>query len=411
MPDPIDESTTGGPQGLTAADVAELLGVKRQTVYAYVSRGILSRRLAMDGRTSVFDRSEVEELRQGRGPERDGALRTMLTTRITRVADDGIWIRGHDLVTRVDGGARFTEIADLVWDAGPDEMWPVLPAESPQPTGSDVGPLDRFRVLLAETSAADPLRYDLSPRSVRAAGRRAIVAMATGLGSARPVDVVCDVDVPTTPSTALWRGLALGPASEARRQALEVALALLVDHGLAASTFAARIAASVRADPYSVIGAGLGALGGPLHGSASVAVHDLYRSAETDGDPARAVGDAIRRHGRPPGFGHSVYRVQDPRYGALMTKIVGAWSDDDRLQTVFRVREVVGERSDAIPNVDLAIGALSYLADMPANAGEAIFAVARAAGWVAHAMEEYGETPLRFRAKARYLGPEPGSES
>jgi citrate synthase len=176
---------------------------------------------------------------------------------------------------------------------------------------------------------------------------------------------------------------------------------------MAGSTFAARIAASVRADPYSVITSGLGVIGGTFHGAASAAVHDLYRDAAQSGDPAAVVGTMQARGAQVPGFGHAIYRKQDGRYGALMTQIVDGWSEDQRLQTVFRVRDVIGERNDAIPNVDLALGALTFLADMPSHAGEAIFAIARTAGWLAHAMEEYEEKPLRFRSKARYIGPTP----
>ena len=130
----------------------------------------------------------------------------------------------------------------------------------------------------------------------------------------------------------------------------------------------------------------------------------MYAEAHRCGDPATVIGAIQARGSSIPGFGHSVYRTQDSRYGALMAHIVEAWSEDQRLQTVFRVRDVIGDRSDAIPNVDLALGALTFLADMGARGGEAIFAIARTAGWVAHAMEEYEEKPLRFRPTARYTG-------
>lgn len=401
-----------GPSGLTTKEVAELLGVKRQTVYAYVSRGILHRQMALDGRTSLFDRAEVEQLRLGRHPERDGELRAIVATRLTRVSDEGIWIRGKDLIAEVSDGAGFTDIADLLWDAPEDEQWASADdhATEPLPTelfagdtdrGATVTPLDQFRIILAMESASDPLRHDLSPRSVRSAGRRAIMAMATGLRSPGVT--------PTDPTSSIggmvWTRMTADSATPDRRRALDIALALLADHGLAGSTFAARIAASVRADPYAVIGAGLGVVSGILHGAASGAVHDLYTAAETSGDAATAVGDLLRQSGRAPGFGHMVYRVQDPRYGLLMAQIVAGWADDERLNTVFRVRDVIAERSDAVPNVDLALGALSYLAGMPANAGEAVFAIARTAGWLAHAMEEYEEKPVRFRPRARYIGP------
>ncbi len=404
--------------GLTAAEVAEILGIKRQTVYAYVSRGILHRRLSLDGRTSLFDRSEVEELRLGRRPEQDGEMRTILTSGVTRVADEGLWIRGHDVVELIEGGAGFVDLVELVWggsdgleDGSADgSAWPpagpvaddLLPAAVDADDPATL--LDQMQILVAVAGSGDPLRHDLSARSVRAAGRRAITVMATGCG---PID---DGPPPVDGSlaAALWSRLGPGAPTPDQVRALDGALALLVDHGLATSTLAARVAASVRADPYSVITAGLGVLGGPLHGRATSAVHDLYRSAERDG-PAAAVGQLQRRGLTLPGFGHTVYRSQDPRYGALMSLAMAGWSDDPRLGVVFGVRDVVAQRNDAIPNVDLAVGALTFLAGMPANAGEAIFAVARTAGWLAHALEEYGEKPFRFRTRAHYVGPQPDS--
>jgi len=258
--------------------------------------------------------------------------------------------------------------------------------------------VEGLRSLLAAASASDPLRHDLSPHSVRGAGRRMITAMAHGLP---PVAKGSDASL----TAALWRRLTSRRGSAKERAALDVALALLADHGLAASTFAARIAASVRADPYSVVSTGLGVIGGPLHGAASAAVHELFAESARLGDAAQAVGDAVRLSGRVPRFGHTLYTRQDPRYSALMTLVVEAWADDPRLQQVYRVRDVVGARRDEFPNVDFALGAFTWLAGMAPKAGETIFAVARTAGWLAHAVEEYDEAPLRFRPRARYLGP------
>ena len=421
---PDDES--GDRQGLTAAQVAELLGVKRQTVYAYVSRGILHRRLAMDGRTSIFDRAEVEELRLGRRPDQDGEMRTFLTTSLTRVADDGLWIRGRDVIEEVNGGAGFLDLVDLVWDGRRGEPWPSLgitfggarPAHAlpTVPGMADASSLvEQLRVLVAVAASSDPLRPDLSPRGARAGGRRAITAMVSGL-RCRPEPSAATPggpdghrpppDVPPPLVRILWHNLTDEAPLPNRLRALDVALAVLVDHGLATSTLAARVAASVRADPYSVVAAGLGVLGGALHGRATTAAHELYQSAQARG-PAEAVG-RLQRQGLPvPDFGHTIYREQDPRYGALMGQVVAGWADDPRLVTVFQVRDALSQRSDAIPNVDLATGALTFLAGMPPAAGEVLFAVARTAGWLAHAMEEYDEKPLRFRTRARYVGPTP----
>ncbi|MDH3679935.1 MAG: citrate synthase [Acidimicrobiia bacterium] len=396
------------PRGLSAADAAARLGIKRQTLYAYVSRGLLKREVAPDGRSSLFDPGEIEQLRLGRRPDTEGELHALIATGLTRIDDHGIWLRGRDLVAMVGDGATFTEVVDELWGSPDGESWEhEVTGDRRSPSvalGAPAAPLlDELRVIVAECSAHDALRHDLSPKSVRAVGRRLIVALATGLPARSGASDAPD----RTVAAALWRRLSPLPPDDPRLQSLDAAMSLLVDHGLASSTFAARVAASVRADPYSVVGAGLGVMGGTLHGAASASVHELLTETERTGDATSAAGEARRRLGGFPGFGHAVYTIQDPRYGALMARIIDAWGDDPRLVNVYRVRDVIGERTDAIPNVDLALGALTYLADMPVAGGEVIFSVARTAGWLAHAMEEYEEKPLRFRPRAKYVGPRP----
>ena len=90
-----------------------------------------------------------------------------------------------------------------------------------------------------------------------------------------------------------------------------------------------------------------------------------------------------------------------------MAAIMTAFGKDRRLAVVQEVRDVISQRTDAVANVDLALGSLSYLAGMESDAGEVMFAIARTAGWLAHALEEYEEQPGRFRPRARYTGPTP----
>ena len=113
--------------GLTSTEAAARLGVKRQTLYAYVSRGLLPRQVADDGRTSLFDPADVERLRLGRRPESDGELHTQIATSLTRVDDRSLWIRGHDLVALVSDGARFTDVVDVLWGSPPEETWSTEP--------------------------------------------------------------------------------------------------------------------------------------------------------------------------------------------------------------------------------------------------------------------------------------------
>jgi citrate synthase len=174
---------------------------------------------------------------------------------------------------------------------------------------------------------------------------------------------------------------------------------LLADHELAASTLAARAAASVRADPYAVVGTGLGAVSGALHGGASLGVETLIAAASGPDDVPRVVGELLRRGEKVPGFGHSVYRGSDPRAILLLDLIRRAAPKSGQLAVAEAVLTEVRVKSLPEPNVDFAIATLARVAGMVRGAGGAIFAVARTAGWIAHALEAYaGDGPLRPRA-------------
>ena len=385
---------------LTTEQAAVRLGVKRETLYAYVSRGLLHRALDADGRRSRFDPGEIDRLRQRH--RSDGEFATLVSTRIARLTDEGLHVRGRDLVAEA-ALSTFEDAADRVWQAGAEERWPSVDdadelLDDVQSRLSGHTPLmDRLRIGVALASATDPLRDDLSPAAVRTAGRRAVRMMVMSLPRRCSLqgDGVADV---------LWCRLARRRAGQRRRSALSRALVLLLEHGMASSTLGARVAASVRADPYSVITAGLGVLGGRLHGAASAPVHRLFAEAARSGGAARALGDAQRTLRSTPGFGHITLKRRDARCGALLEAVAGAWPTDQRLQTVLEVYNLAADRTDGIANVDFALGALTYLADMQPEAGEAIFAIARTVGWIAHALEEYDEEPLRFRFRARYVG-------
>jgi len=171
---------------------------------------------------------------------------------------------------------------------------------------------------------------------------------------------------------------------------------------------AARVAASVRADPYAVVSAGLATVSGTLHGGASLGIEDLLGEIGRPGDAARVVGARLRRGERLHGFGHRLYPDGDPRARVLLAHLRRAAAGSPRLEVVEAVLDTTGRRGLPAPNVDLALAALAHVSGMTRGAGEAVFAVARTAGWIAHALEEYDRnTPIRPRA--RYTGPAPGS--
>jgi citrate synthase len=185
---------------------------------------------------------------------------------------------------------------------------------------------------------------------------------------------------------------------------VQAALVLLADHELAASTLAARVAASVRADPYAVVATGLGAVGGALHGGASLGAELMLAAASKPADAPRVVGELLRRGERIPGFGHFVYVTGDPRAVRLLSMIRALAPDSPRLAVADAVLAEARRRGLPEPNIDFALAALADVAGLIRGAGEAVFAVARSAGWLAHALEEYArKTPIRPRAI--YTGP------
>jgi citrate synthase len=201
----------------------------------------------------------------------------------------------------------------------------------------------------------------------------------------------------------LWPRLCGRPPAPGLLSAMSAALVLLADHELAASTLAARVAASVRAGPYAVVSAGLAAMSGTLHGGASLSAEALLASAARPDDVPGVVGELLRKGERVPGFGHLIYKGADPRAVVLLDMLRRAAPRSPRLAVAEAVLAEVRKRSLPEPNIDLALAALVRVAGMIRGAGEAMFAVARTAGWIAHALEAYaGDSPLRPRAM--YIG-------
>jgi citrate synthase len=145
-------------------------------------------------------------------------------------------------------------------------------------------------------------------------------------------------------------------------------------------------------------------VGGALHGGASFGAEVMLRSASGPAGAARVVGDLLRRGERIPGFGHFVYRGRDPRAVLLMELLRQAAPESEGLAVADAVITEARRRALPEPNIDFALATLAVMAGMIPGAGEAVFAVARAAGWLAHALEEYARrTPIRPRGI--YTGP------
>ncbi len=210
-------------------------------------------------------------------------------------------------------------------------------------------------------------------------------------------------------SHAAWvlQALRDTPASELEARALDVALILHADHELNASTFAARVTASTLSDLYSAITSAIGTLKGPLHGGANERVMELLDEAGTVERVEEVVRARLGRHERIMGFGHRVYKVEDPRATILRdwSRRVGeAKGNLTYYRLLRRLEEVVHTEKGLYPNVDLYSGSVYTLLGIPRDLFTPLFAVSRVAGWTAHVLEEYQDLRL-IRPTARYVGP------
>ncbi|MEU2055790.1 citrate synthase [Streptomyces bungoensis] len=398
---------------LTTKETAEALGVKPETVYAYVSRGLLTSRREPGGRASTFDAAEVDALarrnrREAAGTPGSGADLSV-RTRLTLIDDDRYYFRGVD-ATELAVRHSYEEVAEWLWTG---RLTPGVTFTAPEASVTvarravdalpeHTSPTDRLRVAAIAAAAEDPLRFDLSEETVLGTGRTLIPTLVAALPPARPGHR------DTGPlAHRLWARLTGRPADEASLHVLDTALALLVDHDLAASTLAVRVAASARAHAYAAVSAGLGVLEGPLHGAASGLAHRMLLEVLDQGTAVPVIADELRAGRRIPGLGHRLYAGEDPRARVLF----GLLEQVPRAEpALLAARDVVATTARHAPlhaNVDLALAVFTASSGMPATAGETIFAVARTAGWIAHALEEYGERPLRMRPSGHYVGPRP----
>lgn len=380
-----------------AAEATRLLGVKRSTLYAYASRGLVARRTAVDGRTSLYSVDDLEALavrsRRPRQPLPAPSLDVQIASDITVLGDGAPRYRGHD-AAELARSASFEQVAELLWSGVVSDH-----RDWPEPDAAD---LQAVTLAVAAVCADDPEQAIAAATLTLAARHRGAPATAFGrrllsilpeLGAGRRVGIGSDRRLATRLAAA-WAPAA-GPSLAS---VLKRALILLADHELTTSTMAVRLAASVRADIGDALAAGLAVLRGPLHGSAAADVHRLLERCEERG-VSYVVRETIERAERLPGFGHAIYTDRDPRLSPLQEAVAMLPDPRGRLRIVGQLVAASSERAATAPNVDLGLGALTFVADLPPTLP--IFAVARIPGMIAHYLEELDAPALRYRAIAR----------
>ncbi len=409
---------------LSTHQAAALLGVKPTTLYAYVSRGLLTSRRGHDGRTSTFDRAEVEALAARQQTSRTPGDLYRINSAITQIAETAHYYRGYNALT-LASTVSFEEVANLLWVAQPPgeaasftcsptvlERARALQAQLPP----DSPLLDRLTLVVMAAASADDFRYDTSGPGVAVAGRELLAAMVDGLDIPRPGDSRPDfTSEPShlSPGSAglaerLWAKLSQLKPTPERTFLLNAVLVVLADHELAPSTLAARIAAAYHADPYACVEAGITTLSGARHGRVALAHEAMFNETEIAGGRAgAALAERLRRSGSLEGPDRIQYRrLGDPRAAAILRLLGESMPGSPRLAHVGVVTGIIERRGLGRPSLELALAAVAFCCEMPYGSTEILLAIGKTPGWLAHAIEEYA-SPTTYAPAVNYVGARP----
>ncbi|MBY4730054.1 citrate/2-methylcitrate synthase [Cupriavidus pauculus] len=361
------------------------LGVRPQTVYAYVSRGKIEVTSdPADTRRSLYRAEDVASLaRRKQAGRKHETLATntlfgaepSIPTALSTFVRERLYYRGQDAVA-LARSATLEEAAHLLWNAEqPVDFSSTARVARP-------GRVAAFRTL-AELAATGHSTHGRMTRVLHVEGQGLIGKMANAFGAQPGRD-------------ALHRRLAQGwnqPSAVA--DLLRTAMVLLVDHELTSSAFAARIAASTGASLPACLLSGLTTLSGPLHGDASGRVKALFSELERQGED-----EVIAHHlstGLPlAGFGHHLYPEGDPRAAALLALF-------DPPAVIARFIDKATRLTGLQPNIDVALAALVTHCGLPDDAAFGMFATARSIGLLAHSLEQLGVGQV-IRPRGRYVG-------
>jgi citrate synthase len=329
----------------------------------------------------------------------------------------------HDLAQK----ATFEEVCFLLWHrrlptrAELGDLQTALAAARPLPESvmralRTLPPAGGMDVLRTATSALAHTDLDADDNSTQANTRKAVRLTAQLASLVATYGRLQAGGSPVDPDPALGQAanflymLTGNRPNQTAVRAFDIALTLHADHELNASTFAARVVAATLSDIHSAIVAGIGALKGPLHGGANADVMKLLLELGQDASKERiesTIRAKLARKEKIPGFGHRVYRTEDPRATHLrhMSKELGERAGNTRWFEISQIIEAcVKAEKHLSPNVDFYSASTYYTLGIPIDLYTPIFAVSRVSGWTAHVLEQFANNRL-IRPRADYTGP------
>ncbi len=385
---------------IDAKQAANRLGVSRQTLYAYVSRGLIKAAPAEDPRQSRYLADAVEQLaetrRRGRKPK-EIARATLdwgmpvLESGLTLIENGQCYYRGQSAV-ELSRTASLEDIAALLWQTDTDTAFP---RRAPMTI--------KAYVELAAQVASAPATETLLPLFAVAARddptsawRTDPVSLARGGGDLVRILTAAAIRKAPQSSPIHQQLAATWGVDGTRADLIRQALVLCADHELNASSFTARCVASTGASLKAVIVGALAALSGVKHGATTSSVETIWNSI----DPVKSLRDRVRTGDTLPGFGHPLYPDGDIRAKALLATIAPDFAE--AAQLVEAARQLTG----AEPSLDFALVALRRYLGLPEGSAFLLFAIGRSVGWIAHGLEQRTTNQL-IRPRALYTGERP----
>jgi citrate synthase len=422
------------PRMITAEEAATQLGVKVGTLYAYVSRGWLRSYRRRVGRQALYRRDDIDALRdlatteggrRGRSlpdasswvtvaqpPSSDGSAYgvTVAESAVSSIIEGQLAYRGYpieELIAR----ASFEEVCLLLWNGERPQAGAaaalrqvIARAEAPdkvaaalRTVGDDAPPLLRLEIAMPALASLERHR-----------GTRPTVEQGMRIMSVLPLALARGRAAYGNGGGMAARLLSVGlhaAAAEWEIATLDRILVACAEHELNASTFAARVVASTGADLYASVLAALCSLSGPIHGGACDRIEQMFAQLDAGMRLDECLASFSVKSRLPPGFGHAIYPAGDPRAVLLRKEAAEIARRRGRrlFETAQRVEETVWRRERLRPNLDFYLTVCARMVGFARGLPAAIFALGRAAGWIAHSLEQYADNRL-IRPRMRYRG-------
>lgn len=326
----------------------------------------------------------------------------------------------HDLAEH----STFEEVIYLLWhkrlpnSSELDQLKTALAGEYELPAPAldlmrrfprEADPIDVLRTTVSVLEFYDPSARDLSPESALRTATRLTAQFPTIVAANHRIRSGLELIKPNPDLNIAANFLYMLKGElpdELNSQVFDLALILHADHELNASTFTARVVAGTLADMYGAVTAAIAALSGPLHGGANTNVMKMLLEIENVENVESYLGKALAEKRKIMGFGHAVYRTEDPRATHLrrLSKQMGQKAGNTRWYDISRkLEEVMMREKGLYPNVDFFSASAYYMMGIPLDLYTPIFAVSRISGWTGHILEQYADNKL-IRPRAEYTG-------